>query len=336
MLATLCGWIETVVSFFVNTFTTFYVIGRIIAHFLSAISDTLVEIGKVIAACAVTFYEDATIFMLDIDYHYGHIIKMLNAGLSNSINDVSHAGLAISSSILWFGETTKSETCKMATAILDCFIWIADMIGYWIDLIGFCMWSLLMCIPHMIIGMGRIVITLILYVFENTIDAIKMSKLYLWHWYTTTWSYMTSVPLESICGLITLFFIFKLRKHISRMLMWYMCHMSRVMKFYRRKICGAFKYVISTVFGAFAALFRPLRNYLPNLWELSPIRDSSNSIKIDAFNFCVICQDKVKSIVLLPCRHLCLCSDCFKQLGRYRKECPMCRKTYHHSLHVYA
>jgi len=40
---------------------------------------------------------------------------------------------------------------------------------------------------------------------------------------------------------------------------------------------------------------------------------------------CVICMSNPKSIAVLPCRHLCMCSDCAKDLHRSMDGCPMCR-----------
>lgn len=40
---------------------------------------------------------------------------------------------------------------------------------------------------------------------------------------------------------------------------------------------------------------------------------------------CVICQEGEKSVVLFPCRHMCLCQDCSQHEDL--EHCPLCRRT---------
>jgi len=41
---------------------------------------------------------------------------------------------------------------------------------------------------------------------------------------------------------------------------------------------------------------------------------------------CVVCQDREKCIMILPCRHLCICENCQEPLRTHRNTCPICRK----------
>ncbi len=40
---------------------------------------------------------------------------------------------------------------------------------------------------------------------------------------------------------------------------------------------------------------------------------------------CVICLTDTRNVLLLPCRHLCLCSTCAENLKFQSANCPICR-----------
>ncbi|KAK6915552.1 hypothetical protein RJ641_020669 [Dillenia turbinata] len=41
---------------------------------------------------------------------------------------------------------------------------------------------------------------------------------------------------------------------------------------------------------------------------------------------CVICMTEAKDTAVLPCRHMCMCSECAKALRLQSNKCPMCRQ----------
>lgn len=40
---------------------------------------------------------------------------------------------------------------------------------------------------------------------------------------------------------------------------------------------------------------------------------------------CVICMTETRDTTVLPCRHMCMCSDCAKYLRLQSNKCPICR-----------
>lgn len=40
---------------------------------------------------------------------------------------------------------------------------------------------------------------------------------------------------------------------------------------------------------------------------------------------CVICMTEARDTTVLPCRHMCMCSDCARQLRMQSNKCPICR-----------
>ena len=54
---------------------------------------------------------------------------------------------------------------------------------------------------------------------------------------------------------------------------------------------------------------------------------------------CVVCQDKLKNVLVLPCRHVCLCVDCAHIIAtattRQQRTCPLCRSPVETVMNVY-
>ncbi|KAL4219413.1 Ring finger protein 26 [Mactra antiquata] len=54
---------------------------------------------------------------------------------------------------------------------------------------------------------------------------------------------------------------------------------------------------------------------------------------------CVVCQDRNKSVLILPCRHMCLCLECGNHIARSRareqRKCPLCRTRINTIMNVY-
>ncbi|XP_070037030.1 probable E3 ubiquitin-protein ligase LUL4 isoform X1 [Nicotiana tomentosiformis] len=66
-------------------------------------------------------------------------------------------------------------------------------------------------------------------------------------------------------------------------------------------------------------------------YELREIYGISNSDETtvndeESGKECVICMTEPKDTAVLPCRHMCLCSECAKALRHQSNKCPICRQ----------
>lgn len=65
--------------------------------------------------------------------------------------------------------------------------------------------------------------------------------------------------------------------------------------------------------------------------KTSPVLNKSNESIC-----CVVCRDRPKCVLLLPCKHLCMCEECAEFIAGMRQAfCPLCRSTVHKQLSVY-
>ncbi|KAK1746283.1 hypothetical protein QTG54_002890 [Skeletonema marinoi] len=62
-------------------------------------------------------------------------------------------------------------------------------------------------------------------------------------------------------------------------------------------------------------------------------QQGTQSSAIEEEHLCVVCEDAKKSVIIMPCKHMCLCANCadFDRI----KECPMCRAKVEDSMTVY-
>ena len=63
-------------------------------------------------------------------------------------------------------------------------------------------------------------------------------------------------------------------------------------------------------------------------------RDAAAAVDEEESQMCIICEERKRNIVFIPCKHLCLCDNCFQVDGKIDK-CPMCREVIKDSMKVF-
>lgn len=100
----------------------------------------------------------------------------------------------------------------------------------------------------------------------------------------------------------------------------------------------------------------PILIQLPPTRPLHPIRSRSSTpdlsmpgsetryirkLKVKLDNelndrLCTVCQERNRDILLLPCKHVCICNDCTQQILRRRSaKCPLCRTKISQAMNVF-
>ena len=83
----------------------------------------------------------------------------------------------------------------------------------------------------------------------------------------------------------------------------------------------------------------PLQTISSNAEELSPKQLQSFIEAENQRKLCVICKELPKNVLVLPCRHMCMCIDCahevVSQRNRQRRTCPLCRSAIETIMDVY-
>ena len=41
---------------------------------------------------------------------------------------------------------------------------------------------------------------------------------------------------------------------------------------------------------------------------------------------CIVCMEREKKVVLLPCKHMCMCKVCTDEIMADKAQCPVCRE----------
>ncbi len=74
--------------------------------------------------------------------------------------------------------------------------------------------------------------------------------------------------------------------------------------------------------------------------EIDVLKKSSSDLDLLLNNTnestCVICLTDIRNVVLLPCRHLCLCGSCAENLKFQSANCPICRVPFRALLQINA
>jgi hypothetical protein len=60
-------------------------------------------------------------------------------------------------------------------------------------------------------------------------------------------------------------------------------------------------------------------------FDLQDLYGSDNLFKCSSGEHCAVCLSSPANVILTPCRHICMCTDCSTKYEKTSKKCPICR-----------
>lgn len=341
MLQLIGNTIENVLDLFFIIVEVTTKIGLLLAYILQYMCDVLFTISSTIYQCAKIFYEELERFIDDLDNQYSHGATALHNAFVNSVASVLRAFCKLSTNINNLSETIKLAVQNTIQNVSNQFAWTLTSIGEFAILIGDSVWMLIMLIPNMLIFCSMKLALMLAAFINGVIAAIKSSATIAVDNILSFLSYFTTMPMQSALGLLSIGIAIKYRR-ITLNAFFILLHLHLIiLSFFLTRIVRILSTIyrpIEIIITFFLSILRLRRR---TSYMLDPISDQGSDQetitdnKDDNGNLCVICQDRRKSVVLLPCRHLCLCQNCSINLKRYRTVCPLCRKSFRDAIQVY-
>lgn len=143
-------------------------------------------------------------------------------------------------------------------------------------------------------------------------------------------NYLTEVPLQSFMGITSAIIIVRVCVHFRETIITYISIL------YWSLIRNVL-YFYYSIFNYFTNSEVALITQMAGGQEVGSRGMSINASNVDdaADALCVICQERQKCVLTLPCRHVCLCIDCCRRLYGYQRTCPICRTFIYHTVTVY-
>lgn len=317
---------------------TTYVIGKLIAYFLLKISDLGNFLTLWIYNFAVVLCEGVHTFIGDIDYRYSHIIRMLNDGLQNSVGDVTGAINGMGNGVIWSLERSKNETFMAIKRSGDLFTNGAFGVREIFIQTGHTVWMLIMLTVQLLIsivtGCWNCTILTGSSIIKGILTAIDVCGVAL----INSVEFFISVPLQSVIGCILLYIVYRNSRILFNILRWH----DRIIRQACNYIIDIVTIVCTKIFNWLDTVMQfvglgicwmgRIAMWLPNKLLFG---ESICAKEGDKQNLCVVCHDQHRSVLLLPCKHLCLCRDCYRKLKDYNRQCPLCRTAFRHNMKVY-
>lgn len=356
MFGSIIGFVKSLGSVVYYTYYAGIKTGQLIVNVFLALVTSLVLLVNTIACFVVILCESLKIFLDDIYgsllFTYSYIQLGFEAIFGLITNSLLNIQSAIYGTVSNVGATINcftSNSLKIVNNIGQLLVSIKQLI----ILFGSGVWFVITFLPKLLLEIAEVLINLVLKLAVLK-DIFHEFKTGLVQTFVQAIQFVIDVPLESLAGLLIALCI------------GYILYQSYMVfyHFIRERITiliSQLKRIIRYFYQCISQRMRPIvyrRNIRQNMLQHRPPihpnrtaavrwsphqtrtrmkedqQKTNQSVATEQL-ICVVCQENQRCILILPCRHVCLCSDCSNQMQFYNNICPICRQEIEQTMKIF-
>ncbi|XP_018323118.1 uncharacterized protein LOC108735599 [Agrilus planipennis] len=267
------------------------------------VCDILIEDFWIFANDLNSFFETCKTIGGSLSHFITASITAIVMGIKYSVGGV----ILLPSSLYGFILIIFNNVFVLLRVIIQSFKQIAILIGFGI-------WFVITLLPFVVVSLVTMFMYYIGYAFQKTCEEIQTFFKFL-QMSLSYFNLFLDFPPEAIAGLII-----------------GMCLIFVVLRF--RMFC--YRLCLSRIRLRFHNQIRMVTVDVPSVNnDLQTEAPQFSSLELRSLK-CSVCLDHPRNIVLLPCRHVCLCSNCDSQISQSRvRVCPICRTKVGSSMKVF-
>lgn len=303
-----------------------YKIGQSIVSATGGVLSFLSGLLGISKNAGFVLYEDFITFLDDILHNFLLVIKCILSFVSCILGFISSVSQTIflffqdtAAALKLLNNTLTQIPMKICNVVSGLFICVKSLIV----LFGSGVWFVITLIPNGIVYTISSCIVLISYIYYYIIDFIIHGFISLITGCRQFYSFVSDIPIESVIGLLAGSCIIYALIKCNTLLFAYL---KRIALYIFRNYIRYYVYL----------LIRVLLNKLKFRNKVPKHPENVKGPKLNNDDlFCVVCQERDKCILILPCKHLCLCNECNRMLKTYNRVCPICRTKVQNTMKVF-
>lgn len=355
MLNVVIGLFETIKNIGYLSILLSYRTGQIIVNGILTSLDVLYKVYDTLWTVLVILNEDLFVFLSDVGSRLSFIV-------GSTVTFIEYVGESVISFFTflksmvfgasYFVITTVQTVIDVITKVFSSFGSLMAGIKQLVVLLGGGVWFAITLVPVFIIYVCMMTTYYIGRAFDETKSMLLSTVTQIKTGLLDLIAFVTDVPVESFLGLVVIccliYVLVKfhitvygvLSRSTALMLSSLNRNVARIRSSVfpqRRRPVVVVESETSSDSDTSAAEDASVQEEIPvskNIgWRTKKQRNKE--LMEEDNSLCVICMERNKCMLSMPCRHLCTCIECNNTLRLYQRTCPICRRYVNYTIHVY-